>query len=74
MLLYGHDDKSIPASEYLATNALFACKKDGERDFMWHDYKMLEMFAKNAFVPNVEKLAGKVDDLNRLAVYAIGKE
>ena len=26
MLLYGHDDTFIPASEYLAVNALYACK------------------------------------------------
>ncbi len=56
MLLYGHDDKFIPASEYLATNALHACKKDGDRDFKWHDYEVLEQYGKNAYAPNVENL------------------
>ena len=56
MLLYGHDDKFIPASEYLATNALYACKKDGDRDFKWHDYEVLEQYGKSAYAPNVEKL------------------
>lgn len=56
MLLYGHDDKFIPASEYLATNALYACKKDGDRDFKWHDYEVLEQYGQNAYIPNMEKL------------------
>jgi hypothetical protein len=40
MLLYGHDDTFIPASEYLAANALYACKEKGNKDFMWHDYEV----------------------------------
>lgn len=56
MLLYGHDDKFIPASEYLATNALYACKRDGDRDFKWCDYEVLEQYGKNAYIPNIEKL------------------
>lgn len=56
MLLYGHDDTFIPAAEYLAANALYACKEKGAKDFMWHDYELLEQYSKNSFVPNVEQL------------------
>lgn len=56
MLLYGHDDTFIPASEYLAVNALYACKEVGNKDFMWHDYEILEQYAKKACVPNIEEL------------------
>ena len=57
MLLYGHDDTFIPASEYLATNALYACNKEGSnKDFMWHDYEILEQYAKKVCVPNIEQL------------------
>lgn len=56
MLLYGHDDTFIPASEYLAVNALYACKEVGNKDFMWRDYEILEQYAKNAFAPNIEEL------------------
>ncbi len=56
MLLYGYDDTFIPASEYLAVNALFACKEVGNKDFMWRDYKILEQYAKNACVSNINEL------------------
>lgn len=56
MLLYGHDDTFIPASEYLAANALYACKEKGNKDFMWHDYEVLEQYSKSSFAPNVEQL------------------
>lgn len=56
MLLYGHDDIFIPASEYLAVNALYACKEVGNKDFMWRDYEILEQYAKNACAPNIEEL------------------
>lgn len=56
MLLYGHDDTFIPASEYLAVNALYACKEVGNKDFMWRDYEILEQYAKNACAPNIEEL------------------
>lgn len=56
MLLYGHDDTFIPAAEYLAANALYACKEKGEKNFMWHDYELLEQYSKNSAVPNVEQL------------------
>ena len=56
MLLYGHDDTFIPASEYLAVNALYACKEYGNKDFMWRDYEILEKYAKKACVPNIEEL------------------
>ena len=56
MLLYGYDDTFIPASEYLASNALFACKENGNKDFMWRDYEILEWYAKSACVPNIENL------------------
>lgn len=56
MLLYGHDDTFIPATEYLAANALYACKEKTTKNFMWHDYKLLEQYAKNACAPNVEQL------------------
>ncbi|HUM85158.1 MAG TPA: hypothetical protein PLN48_15575 [Lachnospiraceae bacterium] len=56
MLLYGHDDTFIPAAEYLAANALYACKEKGIKNFMWHDYELLEQYSKNSFVPNVEQL------------------
>ena len=54
MLLYGHDDTFIPASEYLAANVLYACKEKGNKDFMWHDYEVLEQYSKSSFAPNVE--------------------
>ena len=56
MLLYGHDDTFIPASEYLAVNALYTCKEDGNKDFMWRDYEILEQYAEKACVPNIEEL------------------
>lgn len=56
MLLYGHNDTFIPASEYLAANALFACKEVGNKDFMWRDYEILERYAKNACAPNIAQL------------------
>ena len=56
MLLYGHDDTFIPASEYLAANVLYACKEKGNKDFMWHDYEVLEQYSKSSFAPNVEQL------------------
>lgn len=56
MLLYGHDDTFIPALEHLATNALYACKECANKDFMWHDYKILEQYAKKACAPNIEQL------------------
>lgn len=56
MLLYGHDDTFIPAAEYLAANALYACKEKGTKNFMWHDYELLEQYAKKACAPNVEQL------------------
>ena len=56
MLLYGHDDTFIPASEYLAVNALYACKKVGNKDFMWRDYEVLEQYAKKACAPNIDEL------------------
>lgn len=55
-LLYGHDDTFIPASEYLAVNALFACKEVGKKDFMWRDYEILEQYAKKACAPNIDEL------------------
>lgn len=57
MLLYGHGvDSLIPASEYYAANALFACKKVGSKTFEWSDYLKLEEYCKNIFAPNIEKL------------------
>lgn len=57
MLLYGHGvDSLIPASEYFATNALFACKKSGSKPFEWEDYLKLEGYCKEAFAPNIEEL------------------
>lgn len=57
MLLYGHGvDSLISASEYFATNALFACKKSGNMPFEWEDYLKLEKYCKQAFAPNVEEL------------------
>lgn len=47
MLLYGDGvDSLIPASEYFATNALFACKKSGNKPFQWEDYLELENHCK----------------------------
>lgn len=57
MLLYGHGvDSLISASEYFATNALFACKESGNELFEWEDYLKLEEYCKEAFAPNVEEL------------------
>lgn len=56
MLLYGHDDTFLPTSVHLATNALYACKECANKDFMWHDYKILEQYAKKACAPNFEQL------------------
>lgn len=56
MPLYSYADKFIPASEYLATNALYACKQDGDRDFKWHDYKKLKQYGKSVYVTIWEKL------------------
>jgi len=57
MLLYGHGvDSLISASEYFATNALFACKESGNEPFEWEDYLKLEKYCKEAFAPNIEEL------------------
>ncbi len=56
MLLYGHDDTFIPAAEYLATNAIYACSIEGTKEFKWADYQILEQYGKKAFTPNIEKL------------------
>lgn len=57
LLLYGHGvDSLIPASEYYAANALFACKEKGRKTFEWGDYLRLEQYCKDAFAPNVEEL------------------
>ncbi len=56
MLLYGHDDTFIPATEYLATNAIYACTVEEKKDFKWADYQILEQYGKNAYTPNIEKL------------------
>lgn len=57
MLLYGHGvDSLIPASEYFATNALFACKENGNKLFEWEDYLKLEEYCKSVFIPNIEEL------------------
>lgn len=56
MLLYGRDDMFIPAAEYLAANALYACSIEGTKEFKWADYQILEQYGKRAYTPNVEKL------------------
>lgn len=56
MLLYKHDGTFIPASEYLAANALYACKEVGNKDFMWRDYEILEQYAQKASAPNINEL------------------
>lgn len=57
MLLYGHSEiPFIPAAEYFATNALFACKESGNKPFDWEDYLKLEEYCKEAFVPNIKEL------------------
>lgn len=57
MLLYGRDvDSLISASEYFATNALFACKESGDESFEWEDYLKLEKYCNEVFAPNVEEL------------------
>lgn len=56
MLLYGHDDTFIPASEYLAANSLYACGDKEEKPFIWSDYLRLEQYAKMAVSPDIEKL------------------
>lgn len=56
MLLYGHDDTFIPATEYLAANALHACNIEGTKEFKWADYQILEQYGKRAYTPNVEKI------------------
>lgn len=57
MLLYGQGvDSLIPASEYYAANALFACKEKGSKTFGWDDFLKLEQYSKDAFTPNVEEL------------------
>lgn len=56
MLLYGHDDTFISASEYLATNALYACGDKETKPFNWSDYQRLEKYAKKAVSPDIEKL------------------
>lgn len=57
MLLYGHGvDSLISASEYFASNALFACNERGNKPFEWADYLKLEEYCKAAFTPNVEEL------------------
>lgn len=56
ILLYGSDvDSLLPASEYLATNALFACKQEGNRRFEWADYLQLETYCKNFFAPSIDQ-------------------
>ena len=43
ILLYGYSEiPFIPAAEYFATNALFACKESGNKPFDWEDYLKLE--------------------------------
>ncbi|MFR7655139.1 hypothetical protein [Monoglobus pectinilyticus] len=60
MLLYGDGvDSLIPASEYFATNALFACKKSGNKPFQWEDYLELENHCKQLFIPIIEELLMK---------------
>lgn len=57
LLLYGHGvDSLIPASEYFAANALFACKESGDKPFEWGDYLKLEEYCKKVYAPNVEEL------------------
>lgn len=57
MLLYGKGvDSLISASEYLAANALFACKENGNKLFEWRDYLKLEEYCKGAFTPNIKEL------------------
>ena len=56
-LLFGHGvDSLIPASEYFAANALFACKESGDKPFEWGDYLKLEEYCKMIYAPNVEEL------------------
>ncbi len=57
MLLYGNGvDSLIPASEYLAANALFSCKDSGNKLFEWGDYLKLKEYCKEAFTPNIKEL------------------
>lgn len=57
MSLYGQGiDSLISASEYLATNALYACKESSNKLFDWEDYLVLENFCYEAFSPNIEEL------------------
>ncbi|MBU3130276.1 hypothetical protein [Clostridium tagluense] len=46
----------IPASEYLASNAICLCKYDSDIRFMWSDYLKLEEFASNIYNDDIEKL------------------
>lgn len=63
MLLYGDGVYSlIPASEYFATNALFACKKSGNKPFQWEDYLELENHCKQLFIPIIEELFDEIPD------------
>lgn len=65
MLLYGHGvDSLISASEYFSTNALFACKENGNKPFEWKDYIKLEDYCKKAFTPSIEEL---FDEARKLA-------
>lgn len=56
MLLYGHDDTFISSAEYLATNALFVCNLESNKEFKWGDYQRLEKYGEECFKPSVEKL------------------
>lgn len=57
MLLYGKgEDALIAGSEYLATNALVFCKKDGIKPFLWFDYLKLEKICKSVFFEDTEKI------------------
>ena len=61
ILLYGNGvDSLIPASEYLATNALFSCKKNGNKLFEFRDYLKLQKYCKEAFIPYSEELFHEV--------------
>ena len=63
MQLYGDGvDSLIPASEYFAANALFACKKSGNKPFQWEDYLELENHCEQLFTPIVEELFDEIPD------------
>lgn len=57
MLMYGKGvDSLIPASEYFATNALFACKASSNKPFKWKEYIQLEEYCRDIFVQNTKEL------------------